>query len=53
MSSSDYIQKVFAADEIASSVDLGQDSTQDSNRNQVEIFVASEAIAAGALVSLK
>ena len=52
MSSSDYIQKIFAADEIASSVDLGQSSTQDSNRNQVEIFVASEAIAAGALVSL-
>lgn len=52
MSSSDYIQKTYAADEIASSTDLGQSSTQDSNRNQVEIFVASETIAAGAAVSL-
>lgn len=52
MSSSDYIQKVFSADEIASSTDLGQSSTQDSNRNQVEIFIASEAISAGDLVSL-
>ena len=52
MSSSDYIQKVFSADEIASSTDLGQSSTQDSNRNQIEIFVASEAISAGDLVSL-
>ena len=52
MSSSDYIQKTYAADEIASSTDLGQSSTQDSNRNQVEIFVAGETIAAGAAVSL-
>jgi hypothetical protein len=52
MASSNYIQKIFAADEVAGSVDLGEGSTQDSNRNQVEIFLASEAITAGALVSL-
>lgn len=52
MASSNYIQKIFAADEVAGSVDLGQGSTQDSNKNQVEIFLASEAITAGALVSL-
>jgi len=50
MASSTYIQKIYANDELGSSV--GEDSTQDSNRNQVEIFLAGENISAGALVSL-
>ena len=50
MASSTYIQKLFANDELGGS--LGEDSVQDSNRNQVEIFLAGEAISAGAAVSL-
>lgn len=50
MASSNYIQKIFSADELGGS--LGEDSVQDSNRNNVEIFLAGETITAGALVSL-
>lgn len=48
MSSSKYIQKVFAADESS----VGEDSIANSNRSEIEIFVASEALTAGATVSL-
>lgn len=52
MATSTLIQKLFGADEIASSDDLGQSSTQVSNRQQIEKFHCSEAITAGAAVAL-
>lgn len=48
MSSSKYIQKIFAADEAS----VGEGSIAVSNRSVLEIFVATEAITAGACVSL-
>jgi hypothetical protein len=52
MATNTLIQKLFAADEIASSTDLGQSSVQDSNRQCVERFHCSEVITAGATVAL-
>ena len=52
MATSTLIQKLFGADEIASSDDLGQSSTAVSNRQQTETFHCSEAITAGAAVAL-
>ena len=48
MSSSKYIQRIFSADESS----VGEGSIGISNRSVIEEFVASEAISAGATVSL-
>lgn len=48
MATNTLIQKLFAADETG----VGEDSIQVSNRQQIETFRATEAITAGATVSL-
>jgi len=50
MATNTLIQKLFGADEVASSEDLGQDSSIVSNRRQVERFLADGTIAEGAPV---
>jgi len=52
MASSNYIQKIFAADEVGSSNDLGQDSTTDSRRNQVEIAIVGFSGSASTTLTL-
>tara|TARA_R110002110_G_scaffold83646_2_gene217210 strand:+ start:3828 stop:4340 length:513 start_codon:yes stop_codon:yes gene_type:complete len=48
MATNTLIQKLFAVDEVG----VGEESTLDSNRQQIETFRCGEAIAAGATVSL-
>ena len=48
MATNTLIQKLFAVDEAG----VGEGSTLDSNRQQIETFRCGEAIAAGATVSL-
>tara|TARA_R110000823_G_scaffold192118_1_gene323802 strand:+ start:7472 stop:7987 length:516 start_codon:yes stop_codon:yes gene_type:complete len=48
MATNTLIQKLFAVDETG----VGEDSTQDSNRQQIETFRCTEVISAGATVSL-
>tara|TARA_R110000744_G_scaffold335911_1_gene441244 strand:- start:704 stop:1213 length:510 start_codon:yes stop_codon:yes gene_type:complete len=48
MATNTLIQKLFAVDEVG----VGEESTLDSNRQQIETFRCAEAIAAGATVSL-
>ena len=48
MATNTLIQKLFAVDEVG----VGEDSTLDSNRQQLEMFRCGEAISAGACVSL-
>ena len=50
MATNTLIQKLFGADEVASSSDLGQSSSVISNRRQVERFLADGTIAEGAPV---
>jgi hypothetical protein len=48
MATNTLIQKLFAVDETG----VGEDSTNDSNRQQIETFRCTEVISAGATVSL-